>query len=88
MVQKRMLSQKERVESGELTWRWGLYCKEKTLSEKAHRMNCSVRLYFPKITSATHLITLSALLQWTLLLRVSKKRKMHTFLYVISCSTC
>jgi len=28
---KRMLSQKERVESGEVTWRRGLYCKEKML---------------------------------------------------------
>jgi len=29
-----MLSQKERVESGELAWKRELYCKEKTLSEK------------------------------------------------------
>jgi len=29
---KKMFSQKERVDNGELTWRRGLYCKEKTLS--------------------------------------------------------
>jgi len=32
MCTKSMLSQKECVESGELTWRRGLYCKEKMLS--------------------------------------------------------
>jgi len=52
-----MLLQKERVESEGLAWR-RITAKKKMLSQKERvERNRSVRRYYPKITSATHLIT-------------------------------
>jgi len=79
-----MLSQKERVESEVLAWRRALHCNEENaVVEKAHGRDLLGQAVLPENNVNTH--QFSSIITKKILIRESKKRSMHAFVFVISC---